>query len=121
MKRITILLLSLFFFAISVFSSPLVFKATKEIKNASISNFAELISFNAIKYKQVRIALFRSNIESQKKEQVNGFQVFAIEGNEEFFISWFDGYSAVIDVPPSQVKLKVADNGFYKIFVWASQ
>lgn len=54
MQRIIILLTILFLFANTVLSSPLIFKVTKEINTKDL---IELGSFDATKYKQIRIGV----------------------------------------------------------------
>ena len=110
----------IFAFAFNSYSLPLVFKTTKEVKEASYQNFVNLFTFNTRNLKQIRITLQIRNLESSKIEETKGFRVFAVESGEDVFIGYFEGYSAVIDAPPSEIKIKVSSVGNYKVFIWGS-
>lgn len=71
MQRTIILLASLFFFANTVFSSPLIFKAIKEINTKDL---IELGSFDATKYKQIRIGV---NFISAKSNSIENTSAYA--------------------------------------------
>lgn len=76
MKLTTILLILLLFFVNNVFSSPLIFKVTKEINTQDL---IELGSFDATKYKQIRIGVNFTSIKSDSIENNSSYAQLVIK------------------------------------------
>jgi hypothetical protein len=111
----------LFFFVLiliwaqNAFASPLVFKATKEVKSA---DWVEIALFDASKYKQVRIGITDNNV---SKSILN---ISAVEDEQEIFLAGatddYLNHSVVLDSPPPKIKISVRGEGTYRLFIWAS-
>lgn len=113
-------------FAFNSFSSPLIFTASKEVKE---KDFVELATIDTAKYKQIRIAVdattnenINENVATDKKFSV---QIYAVENGKEIFL---DGkvsngvqFRAVLDTPPTKIKIKVRGETTYTAYVWATQ
>ena len=122
MKKILTLFL-FFIFAQNLFAAPLVFKLTKEINHKKDINFetefVELGTFDAIKYKQIRIGI---SFKPTTSENVRDFVIYGVEGENEIFLISSDiakNYvkDLVIDSPPSKIRIKVRGNGIFTLYV----
>jgi hypothetical protein len=105
----------IFIFAFNSFGSPLIFKITKEIN--SKNDYVELGTFDALKYKQIRIRItFKPKKPDDSK--LGEITIYGIQGDDEIPISGNMG--EVIDSPPAKIKVKVKGEGTYSLYVWAS-
>src|SRR5215213_3195293 len=107
-------------FVQNLFASTLIFKGAKVVADASASNFVEVVRLNVSKYKAIRIALVRRNLITREVEETRGFRLYGIEDDENVFLNYYEGYSAVIEAPPAEIKISVADKGNYKIYIWGN-
>lgn len=123
MNRILSLLTVLVFIFSSVQASqasPLVFKATREIKNPNEKEYVALAVFDTSKYKQIRVGIVS---QSEKTPEPDFAQIYAVEDGNSIFIERFvisSSRSVLIDSPSTKVKVSVRKSGTYKIFIWAS-
>lgn len=120
MKTLTIFTL-LFLFVSYSFSAPLIFKAQKEVK---FGNKTELGTFDASKYKQIRIEVRSITYEeSQKNPGTYSIGVTGLEENEEIDLAFKMSYVAtfIIDSPPPKVRVDVIGQGNYRLYVYGSQ
>jgi hypothetical protein len=104
----------LFVFVANSFSSPLVFrtKITVTEKDAVIA------SFDAAKYKSIRIVVARTHLADQSIKLSAMFDVFAVEQGSEVILSDEVGYSVVIDTPPAKIVIKVPEPDAYAVYVY---
>jgi len=95
-------------------AAPLIFKGFKDLTPGT---FVEVASFNAAKYKQIRIGISSNNVGSSQSIHINGWDggfSFQLLYTDEAFLS----RTFLIDVPPESVNITIDGKGKYYIRVW---
>lgn len=100
----------LFVLSTSVFASPLIFKAEKEFDE---TGFYELATFDATKYKQIRIQIQPLSLTDYKYTSI-----FAVEDKMNIRILESEATSYVLDSPPPKVMVQIYGKGKYRLYVW---
>lgn len=117
MKKLIGLLFALCF-SLNAFASPLVFNSVKIV--SPDDNWVVLGSFDATKYKQIRVGVSSDNVGWSQEIKIEGVETegtLLILHTEERFL----GRSFLIDTPPSQIRVSVKAKGKYSLHIWASQ
>lgn len=124
MKKLPLLLiLTITFFAQTVYSSPLIFKGIKEIP---ANQDVEVVILDTTKFKQLRFHIVNDHPKVVSNTTYREFSVSidALEGEDLTNILRSDSnltFDFVMDTPPSKIRIRINGIGTFKIFIWASQ